>query len=95
MNRHTLVRLLCTATETPNINYRSCEQTHTCSAAVYENSIVSELDAIRPLNILIDNLFSWGHLFNYIIDLTALALLSETSSEPDDDITVSTELMNR
>ncbi len=26
VNGHTLVRLLCTATETPNINYSSCEQ---------------------------------------------------------------------
>ncbi len=31
VNRHTLVRLLCTATETPNINYSSCERTHTRS----------------------------------------------------------------
>ncbi len=35
VNGHTLVQLLCTATETPNINYSSCEQTHTCSAVVY------------------------------------------------------------
>ncbi len=35
VNGHTLVQLLCTATETPNINYSSCERTHTCSAAVY------------------------------------------------------------
>ncbi len=57
---------------------------------------MSEIDAIRPRIILIDNLFSWGHLFNYIIDLTSLALLSETSSEPDDDTPLlSTELMNR
>ncbi len=49
---------------------------------------MSEIDAIRPLIILIDNLFSWGHLFSYIIDLTALTLLSEISSEPDDETTV-------
>ncbi len=49
--------------------------------------MVSEIDTIRPLNILIENVFSWGHLFSYIIDLTALTLLSEISSEPDDDIT--------
>ncbi len=35
VNGHTLVQLLCTATETPNINYSSCERTHTRSAVVY------------------------------------------------------------
>ncbi len=34
VNGHTLVRLLCTSTETPNINYSSCERTHTCSLCV-------------------------------------------------------------
>ncbi len=34
VNGHTLVRLLCTATETPNINYSSCERTHTFSCCV-------------------------------------------------------------
>ncbi len=48
---------------------------------------MSDIDAIRPLIILTGHLFSWGHFFNYIIDLTVLALLSETSSEPDDDTT--------
>ncbi len=34
MNGHTLVRLLCTSTETPNINYSSCEQTHSFDCCV-------------------------------------------------------------
>ncbi len=40
VNGHTLVQLLCTATETPNINYSSCEQTHTRSAVVYGHRLL-------------------------------------------------------
>ncbi len=40
VNGHTLVQLLCTATETPNINYSSCERTHTRSAAVYGHRLL-------------------------------------------------------
>ncbi len=40
VNGHTLVPLLCTATETPNINYSSCERTHTRSAVVYGHRLL-------------------------------------------------------
>ncbi len=55
VNGHTLVRLLCTATETPNINYSSCERTHTCSAVVYGHR-----DSSYQLQLMWTDTYSFG-----------------------------------